>query len=280
MLWQVLVSSRRDMPDNEAERLSAELAEYGLGQVRCRRSARGFLVAGDLDERAIRTVAEQLLRDPVADCYQVVRQPERAGTVGGEVATVLLKPGVMDPVALSCRRAIAELGYVAEVQTFRRFWFDGVDRRRDRLEKLLANEAIEQVVWGPLLLARLPEPPEYQFQLVTVAIRSMTDAELQQLSRHRQLSLNLIELQAIRDYYRRLGRDATDVELETLAQTWSEHCSHKTLRGTVEYEERDGSGHVLRRMRFENLLRETVMAATAAVRSRLGPERDWCVSVF
>ncbi len=38
-------------------------------------------------------------------------------------------------------------------------------------------------------------------------------------------------MQAIQAHFRDAGRDPTDVELETLAQTWSEHCSHKTLKG-------------------------------------------------
>src|SRR5207244_10998115 len=68
-------------------------------------------------------------------------------------------------------------------------------------------------------------------------------------------------------------RDPTDAELETVAQTWSEHCSHKTLRGRVHYrdEQRD--------IQFENLLKETVFAATSEIRRRLGAD-DWCVSVF
>src|SRR5205085_586215 len=60
-----------------------------------------------------------------------------------------------------------------------------------------------------------------------------------------------------------------DVELETLAQTWSEHCSHKTLKGKIDFDGRS----------FGNLLKETIFAATQEIRRRLGPD-DWCVSVF
>ena len=48
-------------------------------------------------------------------------------------------------------------------------------------------------------------------------------------------------MQAIRDYFREAGREPTDIELETLAQTWSEHCVHKTLRSTVTYREKNAS---------------------------------------
>ena len=53
------------------------------------------------------------------------------------------------------------------------------------------------------------------------------------LNRERGLSLDLAELHAIADHFRTAGRPPTDVELETLAQTWSEHCAHKTFRARI-----------------------------------------------
>src|SRR5262249_5863480 len=70
-----------------------------------------------------------------------------------------------------------------------------------------------------------------------------------------------------------LGRDPTDIELETVAQTWSEHCSHKTLAGRIAYRDENGERH------FQNMLKETIFAATREIREELGAD-DWCVSVF
>ncbi len=61
----------------------------------------------------------------------------------------------------------------------------------------------------------------------------MDDEALTRLSREGQLYLSLAEMQTIQAHFRELGRDPTDVELETIAQTWSEHCSHKTLAGRI-----------------------------------------------
>jgi phosphoribosylformylglycinamidine synthase len=80
-------------------------------------------------------------------------------------------------------------------------------------------------------------------------------------------------MQTIQNYFRDLNREPTDVELETIAQTWSEHCSHKTLAGRISYSDENGE------RRFENMLKETIFAATVAIRERLGAD-DWCVSVF
>ena len=93
------------------------------------------------------------------------------------------------------------------------------------------------------------------------------------LSREGQLYLQFAEMQTIQRRFAELGRDPTDVELETIAQTWSEHCSHKTLAGRIAY--RDASGE----RRFENMLKETIFAATRTIREQLGDD-DWCVSVF
>jgi phosphoribosylformylglycinamidine synthase len=61
------------------------------------------------------------------------------------------------------------------------------------------------------------------------------------LSRERGLSLDLAELHAIAAHFREVGREPTDVELETLAQTWSEHCSHKTFRARITTINADGT---------------------------------------
>ena len=100
-----------------------------------------------------------------------------------------------------------------------------------------------------------------------VPIRELDDDGLLQLSRDGQLYLSLVEMQTIQQYFRELGRDPTDVELETMAQTWSEHCSHKTLAGRIAYRDEKGERH------FENMLKETIFAATQQIRQRTGRRR-------
>ena len=157
----------------------------------------------------------------------------------------------------------------------KKYWISPLPAERLALlcAKILANDAIEQVIVGPLSFAHLEVGSPYDFKLESVPIRGMDDAELQRLSHTGQLFLSLVEMQTIRDYFRKLDRDPTDVELESLAQTWSEHCSHKTLTGRIHY--RDGAEE----RRFENMLRETIFAATQEIRRAAGND-DWCVSVF
>ena len=102
----------------------------------------------------------------------------------------------------------------------------------------------------------------------TLPLLEAGDAELEQISRGGGLSLNLEEMRAIQAHFRAEGRNPTDVEIETIAQTWSEHCVHKTFRGRIEYEE-DG-----RAERIDSLLKTYIFGATEAV------DRPDCVSVF
>jgi phosphoribosylformylglycinamidine synthase len=89
--------------------------------------------------------------------------------------------------------------------------------------------------------------------------------ELKKISSDRQLSLNLKEMKILKSHYKMVGRAATDIELETFAQTWSEHCCHKTFRGDVEID-----GKIV----ASNILKSTI----AKVTQELDP--PWCFSVF
>src|SRR5262249_35005201 len=138
----------------------------------------------------------------------------------------------------SVREAARDAGLaVRGVRTFRRYLVAPavLAGERDLLErKVLANDAVEQVAEGPLPDGPLAAGRPYQFRKVVVPLRDLDDPALEKLSRDGQLALTLDEMRAIQAYFRDQGRDPTDVELETLAQTWSEHCSHKTLKGRVE----------------------------------------------
>src|SRR5262249_49906249 len=95
------------------------------------------------------------------------------------------------------------------------------------------------------------------------------------LSKDGMLALTLDEMKVVQAHFRGLQREPTDCELETIAQTWSEHCSHKTLKGTITLHDKS-TGET---RTYKNLLKETVFAATQTIRQKLGAD-DWCVSVF
>ena len=63
-----------------------------------------------------------------------------------------------------------------------------------------------------------------------IEILNADDTELMRISREGTLSLNLNEMKVIQTHFGTLGRNPTDVEIETIAQTWSEHCVHKDVQ--------------------------------------------------
>jgi phosphoribosylformylglycinamidine (FGAM) synthase-like enzyme/phosphoribosylformylglycinamidine (FGAM) synthase PurS component len=314
MLWEVDVYPMPGQPDLLGHSASAAAAELGLGAGLRVSAARGYLIQADWDRAQAERVARELLVDsvveravvaPVGDEELTHRHGEGETRRGGDAEIhgslhrplspspallfhVLPKPGVMDPVAQSVMSAIEGFGLKAEVvRTLKKYWIEGLpsDCVGTLAGKVLANDAIEQVVVGPLTFRRLDLGSPYRFCLITVPIRAMDEAALQVLSRQGQLYLSLVEMQTIQAHFRQLGRDPTDAELETIAQTWSEHCSHKTLTGRIRYREISGDAGTaqacpgLRERVFQNMLKETIFAATQKIRQELGAD-DWCVSVF
>jgi phosphoribosylformylglycinamidine synthase len=279
MLWEVEIQPRGHDPERDRVCREFDLLTHSrAGANWVSRSARGYLVEGSLGREQAEHLLRDLLLDALAETGRVTPLHE---TNGQPSVTVLLKPGVMDPAALSVVDAACDLGIpVDSVRTFHRYFGPlaniGPDAPADQREarevffrKVLANDAIEQVIDGPVSAGHLDLGKPYIFRRVAIPLRDLDDAGLQKLSRAGQLSLSLPEMQTIQAHFHGLDRDPTDVELETLAQTWSEHCSHKTLKGKIDFEGRQ----------IDNLLKQTIFAATQEIRRRLGPD-DWCVSVF
>jgi phosphoribosylformylglycinamidine synthase len=275
MLWEVEIEPKG--PDRERDRLGEEYAllthrpPEGLGILR---ATHGFLLEGQITHDQARLLVAELLVDPLVEAGNLrpLDRPCTDSAADRAVRTVLLKPGVMDPVSLSVVDAARDLQISLDwVRTFRRYYFDKASANGNDaiVARILANDAIEHVVTGPLALEHLSLGSIYSFRLGIFRLGDLDNAGLEKVSREGGLALNLTEMRAIQEHFKSLGREPTDVELETIAQTWSEHCSHKTLKGQIDFEGR----------RIQNLLKETVFAATRQIRERLG-EKDWCVSVF
>jgi phosphoribosylformylglycinamidine synthase len=269
MLWHLQVRPAPGQPDHEARRVLDEAHALGVpGPWTCG-SSRGFVIEGNLDPDELGRVARALLRDPVVETIDLTTLDEPAAAGPRTVVHVLPRPGVTDPVADSAAMVLRDAGLAVEgVRSTRSYLLDGPPSALDRLvAKVLANVAVEQAVVGALALDHLGQGRPYRFRLVTVPLRDLDDEALRRVSRDGQLALSLDEMRTIQAHYRDLGRDPTDCELETLAQTWSEHCSHKTLKGRIDFD-----GEII-----DNLLKQTVFRATKELEA---DGLDWLVSVF
>jgi hypothetical protein len=148
MLWEIEIQPKGHDP--ERQRVAEEydlLSHSQVGATLIAGSARGYLLEGDLLQPQAELLAAALLVDPLA-------QTGRVGALNGidsgpRLATVLLKPGVMDPTAQSVVEAVRDLGIpLHSVRTFRRYFGPQplAPGCRELLRKVFANEAIEQAI--------------------------------------------------------------------------------------------------------------------------------------
>ncbi len=266
MLWQIEVSTRPGHHDSAGEAAHRRLVDLGISGIAAVRTVRIYLLEGELDEQMAAQAAGELLSDPVTELWSLQPTPP-AGFEGKPTLTVRRRPGVMDPAVQSVAKALADLRIPVErVARAVRYHVDAGmgESELAAAGRVLANETIEEILPGADRLTPQPRAPQRPFERREIPLVSVADARLEQISKEACLALTLAEMQAIQAHYAKIGREPTDVELETLAQTWSEHCKHKTLTHPIEFEGR----------RFENLLKETVMAVTRQL------ELPWCVSVF
>jgi phosphoribosylformylglycinamidine synthase len=281
MLWQVDIYPATGQKDQRGRALTQQVRELHLGEQIQIAASHGYLLEGPGDKNTVSRIAAELLVDGVVESARIgltsdAQLMQFPGSGSAVAVHVLPKPGVMDPVAQSALGAIHDLGEnVTQVRTLRKYWIQGATEKQLSLlcQKLLANDAIEQTVVGPLPWEHLELGRPFEFALKTVSLLKLSDEELTRLSREGQLYLSLEEMRTIQAHFRELGREPTDIELESVAQTWSEHCSHKTLAGRIRYQD-DEQERV-----YDNMLKETIFAATQQLRKQWG-SADWCVSVF
>ena len=216
-------------PDPRGASIATAAAHLGFGLAEPVRVADVIHVSGTFDDeqrnRLTAALADPLLQHATWDA-----------PVGDGIEVTFL-PGVTDTAADAVLHAAEQLHIDLEsAATARRIEFGSdVDAALadDIVRRVVANPVIER--WGQGLVEppMLDDAPGHaDAELIT--IRGLDDDALLALNVERSLYLDLEELRVIRDHYEGLGRDITDVEIETLAQTWSEHCAHKTFRAVID----------------------------------------------
>ncbi|MGD1119295.1 MAG: phosphoribosylformylglycinamidine synthase subunit PurL [Dehalococcoidales bacterium] len=262
-MYRIEVSVKEGFADPRSEGLQKDILDLGIKTVKHARVSSVYHLEGKLTAKELETVCRELLADPIVEEYAVNDTPAPAGARLVEVA---YNPGVMDPVEESVKKGIRDLGIgtVSAVRTNKKylFWGDISDETlRSISDKLLVNSVVQHVVAHKEAVAL--KPATYKFNLTRVDIAAMNDDALMELSKGR-FWLNIYEMRIIRDYFKKLGRQPTDVELETIAQTWSEHCCHKTFKSRI----------TLGKKTINSLMKSTVMKVTQEL------DKPWCLSVF
>ncbi len=231
-------------------------------------------------------LAFELLSDPITQMVEwrslgVVHPAADRIAAGSPTSRVevALRPGVTDPVAEQIVRAAQVLGVdgVHRASTGLQFLVSGENLTNEALDelarRLLSNAVIQRYALGEIEPA-FPEPVGSSGQVERFSIREMDSEALLALSAQRRAALDLPEMQAIQAYFRRAARDCTDVELECIAQTWSEHCVHKTFKALISVQGEAGEKESPYPETVNNLLNTYLRSATDQINA------PWVISAF
>lgn len=217
--------------DPRIETILRNARDLGLGQLRDVTVSDIYFLSGNLSQ-SNRDEIQSILLDPLLETGSWDYPP------GQHAIEVILHPGVTDSVAAELQRLAATEGIDVITATGKRYVLAG-DLHSDEIERLtssvLANPIIEQ--WSidtPAQPTLTPYSDTGRPRTEQIDLSSATtDAALKVLNIERGLALDIDELRTIQSYFDEHARSPTDVELETLAQTWSEHCAHKTFRAAI-----------------------------------------------
>lgn len=267
MITRIELALQEQYFDSEAQGILAGARDLGISGIEQVYVFHVYYLQGELSAADKVGIAKSLFADGVTQEFAIDKHIVRGQGAHCWSIEITWNRGVTDMVAETARKGLQDLGIttITDAKTAKRYEFLGDFEEADReliVQRLLLNKVVQHVLQpGEKLFVSMADPP---FSLTHIPLREAGDEELRMLSRARDLFLNLEEMRAIQAHFQLLQRDPTDVELEMIAQTWSEHCSHKTLTGLVEFD-----GQVI-----DNPLRETIFRATKEL------NKEWCVSVF
>ncbi|MBS3057222.1 MAG: phosphoribosylformylglycinamidine synthase subunit PurL [Candidatus Diapherotrites archaeon] len=252
-----------------------------------------FTTDAELNENEIRKIADAFA-DPVIQEYKI--NAPAANSAFDFAAEIGFRPGVTDNVGRTAREAMEyivgrKLTQNEAVYTSTQYLFGGSLSKEQIAQVcsgLLCNELIER--WEVKgreefgekgFEAKVPKVKEDYAVNVREINLDVSDGELMKISKEGVLALNLEEMKAIRDYFKNKGviekrkkvglsSKPTDVELEALAQTWSEHCKHKIFNARIRYNEGN------RIEEIDSLFKIYVKSPTEKIKKDV----NWLLSIF
>ncbi|MBR79613.1 MAG: phosphoribosylformylglycinamidine synthase, partial [Euryarchaeota archaeon] len=297
-LFEVTTKDLDGLPDSRGESVKSMLsADHGI-EVQSVRVILGYQVRADISDSESESLVYDLFADPVIETGSASsRLLDQFPTSPDVAVQVGYKPGVTDNTGQAGLDGLITLfpdKSSAIVSTFRTFAFWGVPDgvSAEDLAATLHNPMIErasvadkdQCYTGSWPDLGFPEiPPATSHGPATVDLE-VDDQDLMRISEQGLLALNLDEMRAIQAHYRdpstrsaRLEHGLppdrpTDAELECLAQTWSEHCSHKIFAARIRHvDAQTGEDSVV-----NSLFKTHIMQPTLDIQE----EVDWLLSIF
>ena len=278
MIWRVEIKQKSGLLDSAGCAVLKDIRDLAIGHVDNVKLVSVYLLEGDIARDDVKRICEELLVDPVVEEFGFSFSFHKESQ-DHHIVEISYNPGVMDPVEASTIKGIRDLGIegIKAVRTAKQYHIWGRLSQKEIQEitsRVLMNKLIQHatendqgILPSTLLLGAAPKT---KFDVIVVDILQANDKQLKEISQKGQLYLNLNEMKSIQAHFKKEGRNPSDVELETIAQTWSEHCNHKTFRGIIRYRNgKKGKPQIIR-----SLFKTTIAKVTNDLKKK------WCVSVF
>ncbi|MBY0356501.1 MAG: hypothetical protein K2W82_00755 [Candidatus Obscuribacterales bacterium] len=185
-------------------------------------------------------------------------------------------PGVTDNLARTVEEALHLKGVPPSIKVAsgRGFLFKKKQSAEEGMYKFFHPLAdrfkIHDLAEGEIKFLQFPAVHLPEVKEPEIISLDLNDQELVELSKNRLLALNLAEMQAIKKHYQGLNKWPTDVELEVIAQTWSEHCKHKIFSAKISYRDKE------KKTTIDSLYKTYIQGPTY----ELMKKRDDLLSVF
>jgi len=228
---------KKDLENPKANSLKDDINLSGISSVEKLWINEIFYIEGELGTSEIKELTDKVLVDPALEEYSINKLLDRKG----KNLTIVYKPGVFDEEGETLKEVAQNLNYkVTRTKTGKRYIFKGriSEKELETIKNQLLMNDLIQIAIDPLKV-EFPHPSPYKFKKNIVPITGATDKELIDTSKKRLLALTLEEMKIIKEYFKNEGREPTDLELETIAQTWSEHCCHKTFKSPIKSDKKD-----------------------------------------
>ncbi len=298
MPCRIVVGLKEGVRDARGERVKSEISQHLGVDLDKVQTLDVYTLDAELSADEIEAAAKGPLSDPVIQEFAVDRPLAQNFDVLIEVG---FRPGVTDNVGRTAREAIQyqtgrPFAEGEAVYTSVQYLLSGaIDKTQaEQLTSgflangliqrwtILTRDELDPAKGVPVTVPRVDSAAKPQVQKIDL---NVSDQELLQISRDGMLALNLEEMKTLQAHVndplvqasrreKSLGAELTDVEIEALAQTWSEHCKHKIFSARIDYEDEKGNKETI-----DSLFKTYIVGATRDIRQKLGQD-DFCLSVF
>lgn len=286
MVWRIEVVSK--IPDSRNTVLKNKIKNFGFPNIKEIKIIDVYTIDLNLNENEINNVAS-MLSNPVSQDF-TINKPTLNGEFDWAIEIGFL-PGVTDNVGNTAQECVKDLLKIKieknTVFTSKLILIYGnfLENEIAKIANNLANSLIQRIhikskdkyiqdKGMDIIVPKVKLAENHNVSSINLNISDESLADLgkkgienQDGTRRGPLALDLNSVKAIRDYFiQKERRMPTDIELESIAQTWSEHCKHTIFASDID----EIKGGI-----FDNYIK----AATEKIRQEKG-DRDFCVSVF